>query len=170
MAISEGILNEFDHEMKTTRKTLERMPEGKPDWKPHAKSMPLGRLSGHLAELVGFGTMIVQTDGMDFAQRPAGQKPLVAESRKQVLEVFDQKAAEARAAIAAASDEHWLKPWKLSRGEQVFYKGPRIGALRAMMMNHIIHHRAQLGVYYRMNDVPVPATYGPSADEGPEAV
>src|ERR1019366_5666404 len=126
MAISERLLMEFDHEMKTTRRTLERMPEGKPDW-----------------------------------------KPLVAESRKQVLEVFDQKVAEARAAIASASDEQWMKPWKLSMGEQTFYDGPLIGALRMMMMNHLIHHRAQLGVYYRLNDIPLPSTYGPSADEGP---
>jgi len=169
MAISDRILTEFDHEMKTTRRTLERMPEGKPDWKPHAKSMPMGRLAGHLAELVGFGTMIVQMDGMDLGQRDPNRKPLVAETRKQVLEALDQKVAEARTAIAGASDEHWMKNWKLSMGPQTFYEGPRIGALRIMMMNHLIHHRAQLGVYYRMNDVPLPATYGPSADEGPEA-
>lgn len=169
MGMSEGLLIEFDQEMKITRRTLERMPEGKPDWKPHAKSMPLGRLAGHLAELVGFGAMIVQTDAMDLAQRPPGRKPLVAETRKQVLEVLDQKVAEARAAIAGTSDEQWMKPWKLSMGEQIFYDGPRIGALRIMMMNHLIHHRAQLGVYYRLNDVALPATYGPSADEMPEA-
>src|ERR1035438_5831637 len=151
MAISERLLMEFDQEMKTTRRTLERMPEGKPDWKPHTKSMALGRLAGHVAELVGFGSMIAQTDSMDLAQRPRDRKPLVAESRAQVLEVFDQKVTEARAAIAATSDERWMEPWKLSMGEQTFYDGPRIGALRIMMMNHLIHHRAQLGVYYRMN-------------------
>ena len=169
MGISERLLMEFDHEAKMTRTTLERMPEGKPDWKPHAKSMAMGRLAGHLAELMGFGAMIVQMDSMDLAQRPPDRKPLIAESRKQVLEVFDQKAAEARAAIAGASDERWMAPWKLSMGPQTFYDGPRIGALRIMMMNHLIHHRAQLGVYYRLNDVPLPATYGPSADEMPEA-
>jgi uncharacterized damage-inducible protein DinB len=169
MAISERLLMEFDQEMKTTRRTLERMPEGKPDWKPHTKSMAMGRLAGHVAELVGLGTTIVQTDVMDLAQRPRDRKPLVAESREQVLEVLDQKAAEARAAIASTTDEQWMKPWKLSMGEQTFYDGPKIGALRIMMMNHLIHHRAQLGVYYRLNDVALPATYGPSADEGPEA-
>ncbi len=169
MTISERLLTEFDHEIKTTRRTLERMPEGKPDWKPHAKSMAMGRLAGHLAELVGFGTIIAQTDAMDLAQRPPDRKPLVAESRKQVLEILDEKAAEARAAIAGTSDEQWMKNWKLTMGPQTFYDGPRIGALRVMMMNHLIHHRAQLGVYYRLNDVPLPATYGPSADEGPEA-
>ena len=170
MGISEHLLTEFDHEMKTTRRTLERMPEGKPDWKPHSKSMAMGRLAGHLAELVGFGASIIQTDSMDMAQRRADRKPLIAESRKQVLEVFDQKVKEARAAIAATSDEQWMKPWKLSMGPQTFYDGPRLGALRIMMMNHLIHHRAQVGVYYRMNDVPLISTYGPSADEMPEAM
>lgn len=165
MTISEQLLKEFDAEMKSTRRTLERMPEGKPDWKPHTKSMPMGRLAGHVAELVGFGTMILNTDLLDMAQRPRDRKPLVAETQAQVLEVFDQKAAEARAAIAATTDEQWIKDWKLCMGDQVFYEGSRIGALRAMMMNHLIHHRAQLGVYYRMNDVAVPSTYGPSADE-----
>ena len=170
MAISDGLLAEFDNEMKATRRMLERMPEGKADWKPHAKSMGLGRLAGHVAELVGFGTMIVQTDSMDLAQRPRDRKPLVAETQKQVLEVFDLKEAEARAAIAKTSDADWMKKWTLSMGEQKFYDGPRIGALRVMMMNHLIHHRAQLGVYYRLNDVPLPATYGPSADEMPAAM
>ena len=167
MAINDQLLREFDSEMKSTRRTLERMPEGKPDWKPHPKSMQLGRLAGHLAELVGFGTMITKMDSLDMAQMPRDRKPLVAETRAQVLEVFDQKSAEARAAIAGTSDEQWMKPWKLSMGDQVFYDGPRLGALRAMMMNHLIHHRAQLGVYYRMNDIAVPSIYGPSADEGP---
>jgi uncharacterized damage-inducible protein DinB len=168
MAISEGLLGEFDHEMKTTRRMLERLPEGKADWKPHVKSMAMGRLAGHVAELVGFGTMIVQMDSMDMAQRPRDRKPTVAETPKQALEIFDQKVTEARAAIAGTSDEQWMKKWTLSMGEQKFYEGPRIGALRAMMMSHLIHHRAQLGVYYRMNEVPLPSTYGPSADEGPE--
>lgn len=169
MPISDGLLMEFDQEMKSTRKTLERMPEGKPDWKPHPKSMAMGRLAGHVAELPGFATMIVQTDGMDLAQRPRDRKPLVAETQTQVVEAFDQKANEARAAIAGVTDEQWMKPWKLSMGEQTFYDGSRIGAVRMMMMNHLIHHRAQLGVYYRMNEVPVPAIYGPSADEVTEA-
>jgi uncharacterized damage-inducible protein DinB len=167
MPISEMLLTEFDHEVKTTRRTLERMPEHKPDWKPHAKSMALGRLAGHVAELVGFASMIIQTDSLDFGKPDPNRKPLVAETRNQVLEEFDRKVAEARSAIAATSDERWRENWKLTAGEQKFYDGPRIGALRLMMMNHLIHHRAQLGVYYRLNDVPLPSTYGPSADEGP---
>jgi uncharacterized damage-inducible protein DinB len=167
MSITKQLLVEFDPEMKTTRKMLERMPEGKPNWKPHPKSMAMGRLAGHLAELVGFATMIIQTDFMDLAQRDPNRKPVIAETRQQVLDVLDQKVTEARAAIAATTDEQWLKTWKLSMGEQTFYDGTKIGAVRAMMMNHLIHHRAQLGVYYRLNDVPLPSTYGPSADEGP---
>jgi uncharacterized damage-inducible protein DinB len=167
MAISEMLLTEFDHEVKTTRRTLERMPEHKADWKPHAKSMPLGRLAGHLAELVGFAATIVQTDSLDLGKPDPNRKPLVVETRKQVLEALDGKVAEARSAIAGASDERWRGNWKLTAGEQKFYDGSRIGALRLMMMNHLIHHRAQLGVYYRLNDVPLPSTYRPSADEGP---
>jgi uncharacterized damage-inducible protein DinB len=169
MTINDLLLPEFDAEMKTTRKMLERVPEHHADWKPHPKSMPLGRLAGHVAELVGFGTTIVQTDSMDLAQRAPDRKPLSVETKDQVLGVFDQKVTEARAAIAKTTDADWMKPWTLSMGEQKFYDGPRIGALRAMMLSHLIHHRAQLGVYYRLNEVPVPSTYGPSADEGPQA-
>jgi uncharacterized damage-inducible protein DinB len=167
MPISEMLLTEFDQEVKTTRRTLERMPEHKADWKPHAKSMALGQLAGHVADLVGFAATIVQTDSLDFGKRDPSRKPLVVETRKQVLEAFDGKVAEARSAIAGTSDERWGENWKLTAGGQKFYDGPRIGAIRMMMMNHLIHHRAQLGVYYRLNDIPLPSTYGPSADEGP---
>jgi uncharacterized damage-inducible protein DinB len=110
----------------------------------------------------------MKDDARDFANRPAGElarKPTVAESQKHVLGLFDKNIAALRAAIADASDEHWAKKWKLSMGEKVFYDGPRMGAMRRMMMNHVIHHRAQLGVYLRLNGVPVPSVYGPSADE-----
>jgi uncharacterized damage-inducible protein DinB len=166
MAVSEELLEEFDSEMASARRTLERIPQDKLDWKPHEKSMSLGRLAGHVAELPGFGATIVRTDFLDLSQRPAGQKPLVAESQKHVLEVFDSKVAEARAAIAATSDADWAKAWSLSLGEKKIYIGSRIGAVRRMMMNHLIHHRAQLGVYLRLTGVAVPSVYGPSADEG----
>lgn len=166
MAISEALLPEFDQEMASARQALERIPEDKLGWKPHEKSMTLGRLAGHVAELPGFGAAAMQTEELDFAKRPAGSKPLVAASRKQVLEVFDEGVAEARAAIATTSDGEWAKHWKLSAGDRVFFSGSRIMAVRRMMMNHIIHHRAQLGVYLRLNNVAVPSVYGPSADEG----
>src|SRR5580698_8731649 len=152
MAIRDALLAEFDHEMISTRQTLERVPEGKPDWAPHEKSMKMGRLAGHLAELSGWAATIINQDELDF--RPVGappMQPMVMTSRKELLDTFDKKVAEARAALSGASDEHLMKNWKLLRG---------------FVMNHIVHHRAQLGVYLRMNDVPVPSVYGPSADEG----
>jgi len=111
----------------------------------------------------------MKEDVLDFANRPAGElarKPAVAESQKHVLELFDKNVAALRAAIASASDERLAGNWKLLIGERKLYDGTRIGALRRMVMNHIIHHRAQLGVYLRLNDVAVPSVYGPSADEG----
>jgi len=166
MGSSEALLTEFDQEMVATRKTLERIPEDKQAWKPHEKSMPLGRLAGHLAELPGFGLKMIQLDSFNFANRPPGQKPLVAESQKHVLEIFDKNVAQLREAIAGLSDVDLQKNWSLGAGDKKIYDGSRMGALRRMLMNHMIHHRAQLGVYLRLNDVPVPSVYGPSADEG----
>jgi len=169
MGLSEGFLAEFDNEMISTRKTLERIPEDKLTWKPHDKSMGLGRLAGHIAELPGMGTRVVQTDLLDLASRPLGNmapKPLVAESQKHVLELFDKRVADFRAAVGSASDEDLQQHWTLAFGEKKIYSGPRIGALRRMMLNHMIHHRAQLGVYLRLNGAAVPSVYGPSADEG----
>ncbi len=169
MGVGEEFLPEFDAEMAATRRTLERIPEDKLTWKPHEKSMPMGRLAGHIAELVGMGVVVMKEDALDFAARRAGElgsKPTVAESQKHVLEIFDKHIAALRPAIASASDESWAKKWTLSAGERKFYEGSRMGAMRRMMMNHIVHHRAQLGVYLRLNNVPVPSVYGPSADEG----
>jgi uncharacterized damage-inducible protein DinB len=166
MGLSEGFLAEFDHEMVSTRKTLERIPEDKLAWKPHDKSMGLGRLAGHIAELPSMGSRVMQSEVFDLASRPAGVKPLVAESQKHVLGIFDKNVADLRAALAGASDADLQKTWTLALGEKKFYSGPRIGALRRMMLNHMIHHRAQLGVYLRLNGVAVPSVYGPSADEG----
>lgn len=167
MPIRDAMLAEFDHEMISTRQTLERVPEGKGDWAPHEKSMKMGRLAGHLAELSGWGATIINQDELDF--RPVGApptQPFVMTSRQQLMETFDKKVTEARAAIAAASDEHLMKTWTLLGGGKTIMAMPRITFLRSFFMNHIIHHRAQLGVYLRMNNVPVPSVYGPSADEG----
>ena len=169
MALSEEILREIDSEMASTRKTLERIPEDNLTWKPHEKSMILGRLAAHLAELPGMGVRIIQTDEFDLSKRPQGNmapKPLVAESQKHVVELFDKNVAATRAAIAGASNADLQANWTIRFGEKKIFEGPRIGALRRMMLNHMIHHRAQLGVYLRINNVPVPSVYGPSADEG----
>jgi len=167
MAIRDALLAEFDHEMISTRKTLERVPEGKGDWAPHEKSMKMGRLAGHVAELSGWAASIIGQDSLDF--RPVGaapMQPVVMTSRAQLLEVFDKKVAEARKQLAGASDETLLKNWTLLSGGQTLMTMPRVAFLRSFVMNHIVHHRAQLGVYLRMNDVAVPSVYGPSADEG----
>lgn len=163
MTISDALLPEFDNEMSNTRRTLERIPEDRLTWKPHEKSMTLGRLAGHVAELPGFGTTTIETDSLNLSARE--YKPLMATSREQVLEAFDRKVAEARAAIARASDDHLMKPWSLEYQGQTLFTMPRAAVIRSMMLSHLIHHRAQLGVYLRLNDVPVPAIYGPSADE-----
>jgi uncharacterized damage-inducible protein DinB len=169
MALRDSILPEFDHEMAVTRKTLERVPEDKPDWKPHDKSMTMGRLAGHVAELPGFVTMCLQQDS--FNVRPAGggpsRQPLVMTSRKQLLDDFDKNVAGLRNTLSTASDETLLQSWSLFAGDKAIFTAPRIGVVRSFCLNHVIHHRAQLGVYLRLNNVPVPSVYGPSADENP---
>lgn len=163
MPIRELLLPEFDRELSKTRTMLERVPEGQPDFKPHEKSMPMARLAGHLAQLPSFGTTILTTPELDFAT--AGMRPLVMESRQQLLSAFDENVRAAREKLASVSDEELQQPWKLSFEGKVFAQGTRYQMVRGMFLNHIIHHRAQLGVYLRLNGVPVPSTYGPSADE-----
>jgi len=167
MPISKALLPEFDHEMANTRKTLERVPDGKFDWKPHEKSMPMGNLAIHLATLPGWTVQTMKQESLDLA--PPGGQPFKlpeAKTTKEVVEMFDRNVAEARAAIEAASDEDFMKPWSLLMTEKPIFTLPRAAVLRSFVMSHSIHHRAQLGVYLRLNDVPVPSIYGPSADEG----
>lgn len=167
MTVAERLLSEFDPEMANTRKTLERVPEKKLDWKPHAKSRTMGGLASHLAGIPGMSVSIVELESLDVAPPGKSAPPRPpAKTPQEVLETFDKSVAAARVAIAGASDEHWKKPWTFLFGGRKIFTLPRIGALRALVMNHIIHHRAQLGVYLRLNDVPVPSIYGPSADEG----
>ena len=167
MPIADSILPEFDNEMANTRKTLERAPDDKFAWKPHEKSMTLGRLAGHLAEMPGWGVYTLKTASFDIApaDSPAMQ-PFQPKSRQEVLSLFDKGVAEMRAALAAAKDDQLLQPWSLLSGGKPIFTMPRIAVIRGMILNHSIHHRAQLGVYLRLNNLPVPALYGPSADEG----
>ena len=164
MRICEAVLPEFDQEMSNTRKTLERIPEDKLGWKPHDKSMTLGRLAGHIVELVGWANTSITTDSLNVTIDK--YQPVVATSRQQILELFDKSVKESRAAIAGATDEHMMQPWTLAFNGQTVFTMPRAAVLRMSCFNHIIHHRAQLGVYLRLKNVPVPALYGPSADEG----
>ena len=167
MKISDALLPEFDQEMANTRKTLERVPNDKLGWKPHPKSFGMGALATHIATMTGWTTDVVAKDNFDISPpgAPPYKEPELA-SQKELLETFDKNMKAARAAIASASDEHFLAPWSLLKGGQTLFTMPRVVCIRSFVMNHTIHHRAQLGVYLRLNDIPVPAIYGPSADEG----
>ena len=168
MAIREAMLPEFDQEMATTRKVLDRVPEDKLGWKPHEKSWPMGDLATHLVNLPECVDIAIKQDSLDLA--PPGAEPQRAKpvtSHAEMLERFDKAVAAARATLAEASDEHLLKPWTLLRGGQTILTLPRVAMLRGFVISHMIHHRGQMSVYLRLNDVPVPSIYGPSADENP---
>ncbi len=160
--ISELLLTEFDEEAKKTRAMLERVPISA-DYRPHAKSMPLGKLAPHVAELAGFGHTILTTPELDFANMK--RTPVPFQSPEQLVKAFDENAAKARAALKDMPDNAWNQPWKLSFQGKPIFSGSRFLAYRQMFLNHLVHHRAQLGVYLRLNDKPLPATYGPSADD-----
>jgi len=166
MKISEALLPEFDQEMAGTRKALSRCPDDKFDFTPHPKSWRMGSLATHIVNMLGWTVDVIGKDSFDIA--PVGAPPYredAAKSRADLLERFDKQAAAARAAIAGASDEYLMAPWSLLQGGATLFSMPRIVCIRSYIMNHTIHHRAQLCVYLRMNDIPVPALYGPSADE-----
>jgi uncharacterized damage-inducible protein DinB len=162
MKLSEMLLPEFDNEMNNTRKMLARIPEDKFSWQPHAKSFTLHKLSVHVATLPSWLTTTLTTDHLDVTV-PFDRMPI--ESRKAVQDLFEKSAAEARTSLLNASDEDMAKPWSLKNGETVIFTMPKIAVIRSFVMNHLIHHRAQLGVYLRLSDVAVPGMYGPSEDE-----
>jgi uncharacterized damage-inducible protein DinB len=163
MPISEMLLPEVDQEMAKTRQVLERVPEDQPEYRPHAKSMTLGRLAQHLAEIPAWGVRALTLESFDIpATRGRGA---VMTSRKELLGTFDANVGAVRQALAGASDETLGVKWALTHGGKPVFTLPRFAVLRAMMISHTIHHRAQLGVYLRLLDVPIPGMYGPSADE-----
>jgi uncharacterized damage-inducible protein DinB len=163
MAIKESLLAEFDHEAATTRRLLERLPDNKLTWKPHEKSMTMGGLATHLANLPNWGSFILDQPFFDLEASPPNREAL--SSRSLILEEFDSTIAKARTAMNR-SDAEYTALWTLKRGTQEIFTLPRLAALRSFVLSHIIHHRGQLSVYLRLNDVPVPPIYGPSADEG----
>ena len=167
MPISAAMLPEFDHEMANTRRTLARVPDSAFDWKPHEKSLSMQDLASHLVNLPSWVSVTVEQDSIDMAPLDGSEppRPAAAESTAQALETFDTNVTAARAIIEAASDEKLMETWSLLNGGEVMLAMPKVAVLRSFIMNHMIHHRAQLTVYLRMNDVPVPALYGPSADE-----
>ncbi|HYX67637.1 MAG TPA: DinB family protein [Terriglobales bacterium] len=166
MPINQALLGEFDHEMANTRKTLERVPDNKWDWAPHPKSMKLGALAKHLAEMPGWTVNALTTDSIDIAPDGKPMQTPPAKNRQEALALFDKNVAAARKALAAANDDaQWMKPWALLMTGKTIFSMPKVAVVRSFVLNHEIHHRAQLGVYLRLNDIPVPAIYGPSADE-----
>ena len=162
MTIAESMLPEFDHEMAGTRKTLECVPEDKFDWKAHPKSNTIGWVAAHLVEIPGWveGTLTQDEWDINPVGGPAYQSPK-AESRKQLLELFDKNVAAARKALAAVSDAALMKNWSLKSGGQTVFTLPRIGVIRGFVLNHSIHHRAHLLVYLRLNNIDTPGLYGP---------
>jgi uncharacterized damage-inducible protein DinB len=162
MTISEALLPEFDFEMTNTRKTLERVPVN-PDFAPHSKSMRLGNLAPHVAELAGFGLSVLEAPQVEFSA--GSYTPPKFESAAQLVKVFEEGAAKVREALVNTSNDAWGANWKLIYEGNTIFEGSRFLAYREMFLNHLVHHRAQLGVYLRLNNVPVPAIYGPSADE-----
>jgi uncharacterized damage-inducible protein DinB len=159
--IAATLLPEFDHEMATTRTLLERVPAEHIAFKPHPKSSSLGDLALHLANLPRWALLTVEQTEFDVAA-PADKRTFT--TTVQLVAGYDALVAQARAALAAASDETLGQPWTLKSGEHTVFTMPRVGVLRSFVLNHSIHHRAQLGVYLRMNDVPLPEMYGPTAD------
>jgi uncharacterized damage-inducible protein DinB len=163
MPFVETLLPEFDHEISITRKVLERVPEDRLDWKPHAKSSAAGQLAQHLATIPSWGTMTMSELEIDLALLPP---PAPLQTRSDILALFDKNATSARAALVGKSDAELKAQWALKRDGHVIFSMPKHAVWRSFVISHLIHHRAQLGVYLRLLDVPVPSTYGPSADEG----
>ena len=163
MSRSQSLLPEFDQEMASTRRLLERVPTDKFGWTPHEKSTPLGRLATHVAHLPTWTNITFDTSELDLSEPHETPKPATSE---ELLAFFDKNVAAARTALAGATDEAFFQPWTLRVGEQIIFTLPKVAVLRGFVMNHIIHHRGQLTVYLRLNGIPVPGLYGPSADEG----
>jgi uncharacterized damage-inducible protein DinB len=165
MSIAQALLPEFDQEIRTTRALLERFPEAQAAWRPHPKSMALGQLAMHASNILTWMTHTLTRTELDL--HPPGGEPLTSpefKSKAAMLELLDRNAAEARAALAGASDADMLATWTLKKGGQTVLSLPRAACVRSFVLNHHIHHRGQLSVYLRLQDVPLPSMYGPTAD------
>jgi uncharacterized damage-inducible protein DinB len=164
MAYAETVLPEFDQEMANTRKVLERIPDDKFDWKPHTKSHTIGWNANHIADIPNWLVMVLNTPSLDIA--PAGGGTFTSPkltSRAGIVGLFDRNVAAARQAITEAKDVD--SPWSLLQAGNPIFTMPRSAVIRSMVLSHLIHHRAHLIVYLRLNDIPVPGMYGPSGDE-----
>jgi uncharacterized damage-inducible protein DinB len=162
MSFSQNLLPEFDEEMKNTRKLLECLPDGKFGYQPHSKSMTLGRLASHVAETPGWTKETLDLEVLEMAP---DFKPNIAETRAEILEMFDKGVEAARERILKATDKDWQVTWTFRYMGKDIISMPRAAVMRSLVMNHMIHHRAQLGVFLRLNDIAIPGMYGPSADE-----
>jgi uncharacterized damage-inducible protein DinB len=166
MTYAESLLPEFDHEMANTRKVLERIPDDKLDWQAHPKSHTIGWNANHLADLPHWLVVTLTQPSLDIEPvvAPRYELPKLT-SRREILELFDRNVAAARKVIAEAKDEDMRSPWTLSRAGNPIFTMPRAAVVRSMVLSHMIHHRAHLCVYLRLNDIPVPGMYGPSGDD-----
>jgi uncharacterized damage-inducible protein DinB len=162
MPIVDVLLPEFDHEMTTTRKLLERVPDDRFDWKPHPKSSSLGQLAQHVATIPMWGSATVNLSELDLG---VGDRPPEMRSRAELLAAFDKNVAGTRAALVGKTDAEFMAPWTLKNAGHTIFSMPKAVVWRSFVLSHLIHHRGQLSVYLRMHDVPVPSIYGPSADE-----
>jgi uncharacterized damage-inducible protein DinB len=165
MAIKDGILPEFDHEMGTTRRLLERVPEADFAWTPHEKSFPLGHLAAHIANIPNWVGITMDTAELDAAALGEDARPKPPASRADLLARFDASVSAARARIDEQTDPAFFAPWTLKNGSLVMFTMPKLSVLRTFVINHLIHHRGQLTVYLRLRNVPLPSIYGPTADE-----
>lgn len=163
MTMIDSLTEEFEHEAQTTRKHLERLPDDKLEWRPHEKSFTLSGLASHLTEMVSWTVAILEQDEIDFD--PATYKPYLATSVAELLKTFDDNVAKGKQALAAATEETLAQPWRLKIKGRIQFEKSRAAVFREFALSHIIHHRGQLSVYLRLLDVPVPGSYGPSADE-----
>ena len=164
MTIAELLLPEVEQEMATTRRVLERVPDDKLAWKPHDRSWSMGDLASHIVNSIKWAGFTMNQAELDLGTVALDEMNQAAKSRAELLAWFDANAAAARQALGK-SDADYVVPWTLKQGAQVFFTMPRYNCIRSFLLNHLVHHRAQLGIYLRLNDIPVPAMYGPSADE-----
>ena len=162
--LSGVLIAEMEQEAAVARKCLERIPAEKFAWKPHEKSMAMGALASHIAEMFAWTPATIQHSELDFAKMD--YKPFEPSSTEDLVEFFDKNVAEAIEVLSNTTDDVFLENWTLRNGENVYFTLPKAAVMRSFVLNHIVHHRGQLSVYLRLNDIPVPSIYGPSADEG----